>query len=127
MSSGQVSKASTVEILGPALARLYSLEDNWDSNGAPAPNDRALALAERVFSTIAAATLRPDRIVASAEGGVAFVFANGDRVADIEALNSGELLASTVDYGSDESRVWELTDSNHEIVAATETFRKFLA
>jgi hypothetical protein len=72
-----------------ALARLKS---NWDSYGAPAPNNAAVQNADRVLGIMLPFDLASVSIVPSAEGGIGFCFARGERYADIEFSNDGEIL-----------------------------------
>lgn len=80
-----------VEQLRDALRELDLIEDGWDSYDAPRPSSLALTMAWQVFATLREEALLPDRILPSAEGGVAFIFSSlGDRRATIENLNNGE-------------------------------------
>lgn len=49
--------------------------------------------------------LLPTRIIPSADGGVTITFYAGDRYADIECFNSGEILAMTK-RGSERADIW---------------------
>jgi len=75
--------------------RVYALAKlrlNWDSYGAPAPNESSVANAIRVLNLLETLNLDPTRILPSAEGGVGICFVRGDRYADIECSNEGEVL-----------------------------------
>jgi len=72
-----------------ALARL---PQNWDSYGAPAPNGTSVANAILVLNLLESLNFDPTRILPSAEGGIGICFVQGDRYADIECSNEGEVL-----------------------------------
>jgi hypothetical protein len=73
------------------LDRLTYLDVGWDGYGAPAPTLQAVHEAREVLRQLQEELITPQRLSASAEGGIAFSFkASGDRRAQIEILNSGE-------------------------------------
>src|ERR1019366_1170763 len=74
------------------LCLLESLRSNWDSYGAPAPNETALGNATRILEHMTPFDLSAAKIMPSAEGGIGFCFVVGDRYADIEASNEGDIL-----------------------------------
>lgn len=74
------------------LCLLGSLRSNWDSYGAPAPNEAAMGIAIRILEHMTPFDLSAAKIVPSAEGGIGFCFVVGDRYADIEASNDGDIL-----------------------------------
>ena len=78
-----------------ALSRLFELtriRSNWDSYGAPSPNETAFQNAVRILKLMQPFDLEMANIVPSAEGGIGFCFTKGDRYADIESSNEGEIL-----------------------------------
>ena len=79
------------------LDDLRTLKNNWDSYGAPKPNERSFVLAEQVLDVLRKASFLPDRIVPSGEGGVGIVFSRGRLYADFECFNDGELLIAMSD------------------------------
>jgi hypothetical protein len=74
------------------LSSLTTLPHNWDSYGAPAPNQAAIANAARVLDSLQYFELSIVRILASAEGGIGICFVQGDSYADIECSNEGEFM-----------------------------------
>jgi len=72
------------------------------------PNEVAIGRASLVLDALVGFTLNPDRVVASAEGGVSVVFFSGPRRASVECLNSGEITAAIV---AEDGQVtaWEVT------------------
>jgi hypothetical protein len=85
---------ATEERLGPvrsALRDLDNIKDDWNSYDAPAPSLRSINMGWRVLASLREASLIPERVLPSAEGGVAFIFiSTGENRAVIETLNSGE-------------------------------------
>jgi hypothetical protein len=74
------------------LLGLAALKSNWDSYGAPAPNDAAIRNAIRILELMEPFDLEIASIIPSAEGGIGFCFAKGQFYADIESSNEGEIL-----------------------------------
>jgi hypothetical protein len=88
------------------LARLAELPANWDMDGSPVPNAVAIQSAQAILETLYGQFgWAVDRIVASAEGGVAPVFSRPGRYGDIECFNSGEILAG-MSAGAGVPEVW---------------------
>src|ERR1700733_7282215 len=51
--------------------------------------------AERILEILRELDAVPDRVVASAEGGIAICFVRAEKYCDIECLNTGEILGVT--------------------------------
>jgi len=99
--------SSWMEEATNTLDALRKLAPNWDSYGAEPPGQDALHRAHEVLEALDAMRFRPDRVAASAEGGVAIAFVREQRYADVECYNSGEILAVTSD-GRGRPEVWEV-------------------
>jgi len=108
------------------LRNLSSLKPGWDSYGAEVPNEGSLSVASRVLKALRSLNLPPTRVVPSSEGGVSFCFVQGEAYADIECLNSGEILAAAY-RGTLEPRVWELQLDEHSITQTVQEIRAHLA
>jgi hypothetical protein len=108
------------------LAMLSRLRRNWDSYDADPPNEAARMTAHRILAILEHDAYPPCRIVASAEGGVGLCFVEGDRYADIECLNSGEILAAKF-RGDREPTVWETENVDRSIKATIEQIRVHIA
>ena len=91
-----------------------NLSPNWDSYGAEAPNDFSKRCAIIIVEMLKSFGIRPTEVSASAEGGVAILFLDGDRYADIECLNCGEILAVTY-TGKQQPIVWEVEKTDTAI------------
>src|SRR3954453_19202012 len=70
------------------------LTPEWPPEAVAAAGDRPRRAAECSLGRLADFGLRPDRIFPSLDGGVALAFAAGDRYAEVEFLDSGEVLAT---------------------------------
>src|SRR5689334_12172345 len=77
------------------LEELGKLDVNWDSYGAEPPSDEVIDSAWSLLALCSIQGLTPYRVVPSAEGGVGICFASERRYADIEFLNTGDILAVT--------------------------------
>jgi hypothetical protein len=95
------------------------------SEGTEEPSKIAIQIANLVIKQLEKSEFPPAEIVPSAEGGVAFCFIDGDRYADIECLNSGEILGVTTNR-RDRPSVWEIQLNQSEIARATERIRSFI-
>lgn len=85
----------------------------------------ALHLANIVIEQLEQVEFAPSKIVESVEGGIAFCFVAGDKYADIECLNTGEILGVTTNR-RDRPSVWEVQHNESEIARATERIREFI-
>ena len=75
------------------LQNLLYLSADWNTFGAESPAELAVRTAGSILESLVRNNLIPDGILASAEGGVAICFVRDNKYADIECLNSGEILA----------------------------------
>ena len=108
------------------LERLRSLNVNWNSFGSDVPANSAIEAAGRVLESLLRADLVPDGILPSAEGGVAICFVKDDKYADIECLNSGEVLGvkSTL---RQRPFVWTLDEASVDSDSAAQDISLYLA
>jgi len=107
------------------VLRLAALPHGWDGFKAEPPTEEALCWADRVLGLLHNLDFRPDRIDASAEGGITLAFISGNRYADIECFNSGEILAATSNR-IDEPDVWEVAASEASIRSTLERLRAYV-
>ncbi len=125
--SGSVFWAAK-DLQGRAQSKLWKLSQlgsNWDSYGAPAPNTLSIQNAARILELMKPFDLDMATIVPSAEGGVGFCFVQGDRYADIESSNDGEMIG--VRYtGADTPILIEVDGSSDSIEAALEAVRNHI-
>ena len=87
--------------LNVQLRGACGLKRNWDSYGAPAPNQLSLSLASQLLASLKFETLMPTALVPSAEGGIALYFIANEKTSYIEFRNSGEAISAMYDLESD--------------------------
>lgn len=118
-----------VQGIDEAWERLTStalLSSNWDSYGAEPPSPESRKIARRILQLLQKQRVSPTRLVPSAEGGIGIIFWGKSIYADIECLNSGEIL--TAKYrGKGTPVIQEIGHSDAELIAAIEQIRVYLA
>ncbi len=107
------------------LSRFRHLKEGWDGYGAKPPNEKAVYWAQKVAVHLMRANLIPERVEPSVENGVSISFRHGDKYADIECFNSGEILAVTSD-GSGDPHVWHVFPESADIDRTVERIDVFL-
>jgi SHS2 domain-containing protein len=117
MAAIRLSKRS--RDLREQIERMRGLRQNWDTYGAEPPNDDTMNFAGELLVLLEMREFLPSDVVASAEGGVALSFTARNRYADIELLNSGEILAVTFTRQR-EPMVWEVRKRKDDILQAIE-------
>jgi hypothetical protein len=89
------------------LDELGKLIRDWDGYGAEAPNSLAVANAELVICELCRVEHEPDRVVASAEGGIGVYLFRLKKRMLVECFNDGDICALI--SGSDfEPQAWAL-------------------
>jgi hypothetical protein len=89
------------------LDRMADLPEDWDTYGASPPNESSLSDARSILALFEKGCLTPTKVVPSGEGGVGIVFVRGEKYADVECLNDGDVLAAKY-KGEAEPEVWEV-------------------
>ena len=87
------------------FAQLTQLAPGWDGRDAIPPNARAVSRARMVERALGGLELVPQQILPSEDGGIGFVFVNGDRYADIECFNTGRI-GAIMRRGFREPTIW---------------------
>jgi hypothetical protein len=100
------------------------LTPEWPAESVAVPGDRARRAAECSLGRLADYGLRPDRIFPSLDGGVALAFAAADRYAEVEFLDSGEVLATCSAADGDGVRVWPV---HADLAGTLDRIASFLA
>ena len=112
-----------------SILNLSSLQKDWNHRGAEAPSRESIVRAELVSKSLASLDFPPVKVVPSAAGGVAVIFASDhQKYADIECLNDLSIVASYTDR-RDLVRAWEITDdqlSVPELWRVTKDLREFV-
>jgi hypothetical protein len=111
-----------VNLAQQQITTLSHLRTNWDSYGAPPPNDAAIENATRILLQMHSPDLEKVKIVPSGEGGIGLCFKTRDRYADLETSNDGSILG--VRYAGMEAPILIPVDgSEGSIKAALEQIR----
>jgi hypothetical protein len=92
--------------------------------GAEAPTGLAVNWARAALQQLQEDEFPPTRVVAAMEGGVAICFVYEDKYADLESLNSGEILGVTSNR-RDPPIAWEIEPSSVGIARAIVRIRQF--
>jgi hypothetical protein len=111
----------------PHFAKLEQIKTDhslWVED-APPPSSGALNWANVVIKQLKDLDLPPSRVVASAQGGVAFCFLTGKKYADIECLNDGTILGLLSD-GRDRPAAWAIGSDPNSISEASLRIQRFI-
>lgn len=90
------------------LDSLSQLQEGWDGYDAPKPSESAVSEAREMLEKMQEALVKPFRVSAAADGGIAFSFiSTSDKRAQVEVLNSGEKFAHLYDLsGNSRTEDW---------------------
>jgi hypothetical protein len=115
------------DVFADYFAKLSNIqsEEALRPETAPAPNQTAVAIARAVLSLFYQLALTPKQVTATADGGVAICFVNGNKYSDIECSNDGVILGVTSNR-RDRPVVWEIEQSDAGIYEACARVRKFI-
>lgn len=108
-----------------SLRALTLLRDGWDSYDAPKPNELAFQKAKEILIRLSKFKYRPTKIMPSVDGGICFLFVKGDKYADLDCDNEGDILASLSDRVN-EPEIWEITDNKVQIDRSIKKIITFL-
>ena len=128
---GTTSESVDILSYGKEFAEHYSKLNSIISDSSLWPEDAESPTVEAknwtwlVVQQLVDDGLAPTKIVASAEGGIAVCFVSGNKYADIECLNSGEILGVLTNK-HDRPTVWEIEQDPAEIARATGRIAKFI-
>jgi len=114
--------------LNKQLDELTGLSTGWDGYSAPTPSTSAVSDARELLRKLQGELLKPYRVSASAEGGVAFSFrASRGRRVQIELLNEGEKYAHLYDtLGNSYTHEWPQNFENAAISTLFEPILNYL-
>jgi hypothetical protein len=110
------------------IGELAKLRDGWNGREAPAPSERAAKLARKTLDRAERMGFKPERIVASAEGGIAVYFMSPDlrRYAYAECYNGGAVIAAMSTRDRRDSDVWKAESTKAGIDEVLTRFRQHL-
>ena len=109
------------------FANFFSLnlkESDWNGLGSDPPTLDAIGRAISVLWALKSTWIQPDRVAASAEGGVAITFRRDRKFASIESLNSGEIVVLTSD-GTGNPRAREIEASDDALRQTAQNLREY--
>jgi hypothetical protein len=95
------------------VVALSSIEDDWNSYGATAPNSDAIGNAAHALFILAGFGLTPTHVSPSSEGGVTLSFTKHDKFAAIEFYNTGEG-AAVISKPDSETQAWDFEPSTSD-------------
>src|SRR5277367_6552075 len=126
-STGMV-RALGVDEFAEHFAKLaeVTVDSSLWLEGSELPNDVSVVWGKIILQKFREYALPPSRVVATADGGIAICVVRGDKYADIECLNSGEILAVISDRKSSPI-VWEIKHRSNEISLSVSRIRQFIA
>jgi hypothetical protein len=107
------------------LTEFSRLSQNWDSHDAEPPNAIAINHAKRILSILVRMNFPPSHVTPSVENGVGISFIRGNKYADIECFNTGEILAVT-STGNGDPTVWEVENNSAAIRLTVRKIRDFI-
>jgi hypothetical protein len=121
------TNAYAARLFDSHFAKLLAIrnEPSLCPDGAEKPSEGAIAWASAMLEQLLVDEIPPTRLVASAEGGVAICFVNGDKYADVEFLNTGEILG-VVSNRRDRPVAWEVGANSSGMAGASARIRDFI-
>lgn len=111
--------------LSDTLDACAELGDDWNSYGAEKPSPATIKAAARFLGRLRREFFMPNRIIPSADGGIAVYFNRRDKTSYLEYRNSGEVILAMYDKHSD-PEVLELTKSDGDESTAFNSIRGYL-
>jgi hypothetical protein len=108
------------------IENLQRLPKGWDGYNAESPNQNSVIRSQFILMHLFRMKFLPDKITPSVENGVGISFIQGDKYADIECFNTGEILAVTSDRQA-APQVWEVSNRPQEITSALRKIRDFIS
>jgi hypothetical protein len=121
-TASHAEAGNRISAFSEIVDEMKGLDIDWNGYGSSPPNEFAREVAKQILLT-AMSVVVPDRITASAQGGVGICFTFRNKYADIECLNTGEILATTSD-GRAVPEVWEVKPNDTK--GALERIVRFL-
>jgi hypothetical protein len=108
-----------------SLDSCSNLAANWNSYDAERPSPTTIKAVARFLRKLRTELFMPNRVIPSAEGGIAVYFTRGDKTAYLEYRNSGESILAMYDNLGD-PLVVELTESDADESRAITEIREYV-
>jgi hypothetical protein len=115
----------TYQEMRSSLDAYATLPDNWDSYGAAKPARHCIEATDRFLERLFAELFMPNRVIPSAEGGMAVYFNSDKKTAYVEYRNSREVILAMFDDHSDPIII-ELTESDADESRALSLIRSYI-
>lgn len=100
--------------LADQLESLRAVDRQWDGFGAIAPEERSIRVAARLLKELKGVGAQPVAIRPAAEGGVGICFTSGNKYAQIEVSNDGDIYGLIVPTAG-EPTFWEIGSAEQPI------------
>jgi hypothetical protein len=121
-TSKKTTRNDNVMDLMDKIEAMKHLSDDWNGYGSEKPSSFAVDAAMIILSSALGIRI-PDRVGPSAQGGVGLFFYSGDRYADIECFNNGEILGTTA-IGRERPHIWPIKPNDFS--ATLQDIKNFL-
>jgi hypothetical protein len=105
------------------LDQLAKLSSDWNGYGAEAPNITALSQGRLVLDELNKISLKPDRILPSAVGGVSLCFFGSKKYGEVECYNTGETVAIIKNTSTNWRSIWEVVSMSEAVKRIDEFLR----
>jgi hypothetical protein len=119
----QKSNNKIVDLLDEVGEIYRTVGPDWNGYGSEGPNELSRDIAQMILLS-SGNVIVPNRVAPSAQGGIGICFYRGQKYADIECLNTGEILA-TISDGTSRPDVWVVKPS--ESKGALERIGQYIA
>ena len=116
---------SMIPIKSIELKKVGRSPVNWDSYGAHSPNQTAVATAQKFQRSLNSKHIFNYSITPSADGGIAFTFRKGSKIADIVFDNDGEIFACTSDI-NDPPKAFQIGNDQDSFIICLEKIVAYL-
>lgn len=107
------------------LSSFVDLKEGWNGYDAEVPDDVAVFWAQKILKTMLDENINlPTDVVPSAEGGAGIFFRKGEKYADFECFNNGEIWAITSADGAS-PMVWQVENTDDSLKKALKNIVEF--
>ncbi len=107
------------------LNALKLLDSSWKDGDLDPPNDKALFWADCALDCLRILDFSCTRISPSVDEGVVICFISGDKYADLEFFNTGEILA-VISSRKSSPTIWTVLEDPADIYRAIDSIRDYI-
>ncbi len=108
------------------LEALLILQEGWNGYTAPPPNRGAVATASVALAALHGTLSAPDRLAASAVGGVGITYHRGPRKAYVECYNSGQIVLLLSDAEAEKLQTCKIEPTAEGLVNLPIVIKEYL-